>query len=329
MLVQPGAQWARGKELSIGMAQLEATNENSDMVCIGPYYHMTDRGGHLDPNGYRWFGELVGKVYYKTAVLKESFKPLQPKEISRTTLSNQLKVKYLVPYLPLVLDELIIPKVTNYGFEVFLNNVLQTISSVTIVGDCVYLTCAAPLIGDVEVTYSGSTARSGNLRDSDPYQSLYNYIDLDKKNGDGSYFFPRDTSETTLHPVYEPIDGTGKVIYDKPYPLYNFGVAYYYKMLAAEQSIMINSGVLTLNSKIKTDQNLSVLQSGNLIVLTNKTGGKVSFKLYTTAGLILHAGITKNGKAEISLSTYPTGVYLLKLEQEGQISTQKIIYQGH
>jgi hypothetical protein len=328
MLVQPGAQWARGKELSIGMAQLEATNENSDMVCIGPYYQMTDRGGHLDPNGYRWFGELIGKVYYKTAVLKERFKPLQPKEISRTSLPNQLKVKYMVSYLPLVLDELTLPKVTNYGFEVFLNNVLQTLTSVTIDGDCVYLTCAAPLIGDVEVTYSGSTARSGNLRDSDPYQAFYNYIDLDKKNAVGTFFYPRDITETTLRPPYEPKDATGNVIYDKPYPLYNFGVTFYYKMLAAEQSVLINSSELTTNSEVKTNQNISVLQSGNSILLKNKTGGKVSLRLYNSSGLILQSRFAKNEKIKISMSTYPAGVYILKIEQEGGMSTHKIVYQA-
>ena len=48
------------------MAQLEASNEYKDIICTGPIYPMTARGGHLDANGYRWFGEILGKVYYQT-----------------------------------------------------------------------------------------------------------------------------------------------------------------------------------------------------------------------------------------------------------------------
>lgn len=63
---QTGAQYTRGTTLEVGMAQLNASNENEDIVCAGPVYPMTDRGGHLDSNGYRWYGEMLGKVYYKT-----------------------------------------------------------------------------------------------------------------------------------------------------------------------------------------------------------------------------------------------------------------------
>jgi hypothetical protein len=78
---QCGSQYTKGKELSIGMAQLEASNAYADIVCAGPVYPMTDVGGHLDANGYRWYGEMLGKVYYKTKVLGEDFKPLQPLEL--------------------------------------------------------------------------------------------------------------------------------------------------------------------------------------------------------------------------------------------------------
>lgn len=57
---QTGAQYMRDT-LAISMAQLEASNEYADIICAGPIYPMTDRGGHLDANGYRWFGGNVGK----------------------------------------------------------------------------------------------------------------------------------------------------------------------------------------------------------------------------------------------------------------------------
>ena len=34
----------------------------------------------------------------------------------------------------------------------------------------------------------------------------------------------------TLRPNYEPRDKSGNIIYGRPYPLYNFSVAFYYKL---------------------------------------------------------------------------------------------------
>ena len=65
-----------------------------------------------------------------------------------------------------------------------------------------------------------------------PYKAFYTYIDLDKKNEDGSYVYPREEFETTLRPDYEPKDESGQIIYDKVYPLYNFSVGFYYKLPA-------------------------------------------------------------------------------------------------
>lgn len=182
---QTGAQYTRGKTLEIGMAQLEMANENVDVFCAGPVYQMPDRGGHLDANGYRWYGEMIAKAYLKTINSGKKFQPLQPKEIARTTNPKEIKIKFLVPKLPLVLDILTVKKVTDYGFAVYNNDIKQTISSVTIDNDCVRIICGADLTGDVEVVYAGlNTANDnghGNLRDSDDYPAIYNYIDLDKK----------------------------------------------------------------------------------------------------------------------------------------------------
>ena len=67
---QTGAQYVRDS-LSISMAQVEAANEYDDIYCAGPVYQMPDRGGHLDPNGYRWYGEMLGKVYQQVVVEKK------------------------------------------------------------------------------------------------------------------------------------------------------------------------------------------------------------------------------------------------------------------
>lgn len=325
---QVGAQYTRGRELTIGMAQLEASNENDDIICAGPVYPMTDRGGHLDSNGYRWYGEMLGKVFYETKVLNNGFKPLQPIEISRTEQSNQLKLKFNVKHLPLVLDELTLAKTTNYGFDVWLNNVEQIITAVTVDGDCVYLTCRLPLNGDVEVIYAGSsTAGSGNLRDSDPYQAFYKYIDLDKKNDDGSFFYPRDATETTLRPAYEPKDFTGSVIYNQPYPLYNFSLAFYYKLLTTQQTISVGtSGTTAVLENFDTEK-ISIHQSGDFMVLTNKLNKNIKLNLYGVSGILLKSlTLGNNDTNKFSMSGLPSGLYIANIESNGMNKTLKMIY---
>lgn len=236
---QVGAEFSKGRELAIGMAQLEASNENADIICAGPIYHMPTRGGHRDPNGYRWYGELLGKAYYKTKILGLDFKPLQPLEISRTDEPDLIRIKFLVPQLPLVFDTKLLSPKETHGFEIFVDGVKKAITQVTIEDDQVLIRCANDLAGDVEIVYAGEFNKGqGNLRDSDSYPAITNYIDLDSKDSLGAYIYEREVTETTLRPYYEPRDSSG-YIYNKPYPLYNFCVAFYYKLRSDETSLNI------------------------------------------------------------------------------------------
>ncbi len=236
MTYQVGAQYTRGKTLEIGMAQLETANENDDVICAGPVYPMTDRGGHLDANGYRWYGEMLAKAYYRTVIEGDPFIPLQPEELSRTANPRVIKIRFMVPKMPLVLDNYTTEEIKDYGFAVYNDNVRQQIKEVKVVRDCVYITCKKDLSGVVEVTYAGADEFKGhgNLRDSDDYKAYYTYIDQDKKNSDGTFVFARDKDKDgnylSLRPNYEPRDKSGNIIYDRPYPLYNFSVAFYYKL---------------------------------------------------------------------------------------------------
>ena len=217
---------------------------------------MTDRGGHLDGNGYRWFGEMLGKVYYQSQVQGKPFQPLQPTAIARETLPTQIRIKYHVPVRPLVFDTYLIPKIKDYGFEVYLRDYRQEnkqiIKQVEIDGDDVVLTCEQPLVGDVIVVYAGTRSfvedrpkgkdglqGHGNLRDSDPYKAFFKYEDLDEVQKDGTFIHPRDSFETRLRPDYEPKDRKGRVIYGKKYPLYNFSVGFYYKLPAENDQISV------------------------------------------------------------------------------------------
>lgn len=245
---QVGAQYTKGKSLSIGMAQLEASNEYDDIICAGPAYPVTDVGGHLDANGYRWYGEMLGKVYYKTKVLGEDFKPLQPYEVSRDTSDTRnILIRFLVPQLPLVLDTLTLAKEKDFGFEVYLDDTRQKINKVSIQNNTVILTCDNDLKGLVEVIYGSSNTRGhGNLRDSDDYKAFFPYEDLDKKDKSGQYIYPRPDNKQ-LRPAIEPKDSEGNIIYNKPYPLYNFSVAFYYKINQYETAYTVP------NLKKKTD----------------------------------------------------------------------------
>ena len=42
----------------------------------------------------------------------------------------------------------------------------------------------------------------------------YKYIDLDGKNADGAYIYPREKFESRLRPDYEPKDDSGNIIYN-------------------------------------------------------------------------------------------------------------------
>lgn len=243
---QTGGQYVRNK-IAIGMAQLEAANENDDVIMAGSPYPYPDRGGHLDANGYRWFGEMLAKAYYKSSVRGERVIAMQPKKITRENGNKTIRVKYYVPVGPMVFDTNLLPEIINYGFNVYHNgygaSTKQNIKSITIEGDDVVMTFDQALTGKVIVTYGDPQTRiknqpeglnhlqgHGNLRDSDPYKSALTYIDLDAKNADGTYVYSRNEAETRLRPDYEPKDEHGNVIYGKPYPLYNFGVAFYYTL---------------------------------------------------------------------------------------------------
>lgn len=319
---QTGAQYTTGRYLTIGMAQLEASNENNDIICAGPVYQMTDRGGHLDPNGYRWYGELFGKVYYKTQILKENFKPLQPKDISRTENLKKLKIQFLVPQMPLVLDTFTLPKTPDYGFEIYKNGSKQLITDVSVDGDCVYLTSSTDLDLNsvIDVVYAGPNFKgNGNLRDNDDYTAFYNYIDLDKKNSDNSFFYPRDS--TSLRPSFEPKDTNGNVIYNKPYPLYNFSVAFYYRIARNSEKYVVPN-LTTITDVEKTISNDHIYFSGSKLYLNNSENELYYIEIFDLNGQLMAKFETCQN--EFSLSNLVKGNYIVKTYSSNNISIIKI-----
>ncbi|MDR1436841.1 MAG: right-handed parallel beta-helix repeat-containing protein, partial [Candidatus Symbiothrix sp.] len=310
---QVGVQYSKGTTLEIGMAQLEAANENNDIIMIGPVYPMSDVGGHLDANGYRWYGEMIGKVIYKTQVLGENFSPLQPAKISRTAGNpKQIKIKYSVPKPPLAWDTNTLLKMPDYGFNLYVNDAKKTITDIRIEGDnTVVITSGSDLAGKLTITYAGTDATlsgynlrgHGNLRDSDDYGAFFNY--------------EQKTWVSTATSSGHPKDGEGNIIYGKPYPLYNFSVAFCYELPAGTDEYNIpnvpDGG--TGFSGITIQDSYCLQQRGADLCLS--VAGKCSVKLdiYTVSGNRVQSyaqEIVSAGTQKYSLSALPQGVYIAK-----------------
>ncbi|HLP05356.1 MAG TPA: right-handed parallel beta-helix repeat-containing protein [Paludibacter sp.] len=323
---QVGEKWIVGFEQGIAMAQLEASNQEPDMVCAGPVYMVTGRAnGHRDPNGYRWYGEMLGKVFYKTFIQGEKFMPLQPKKITKTS-DRTLRIDYLVPVKPLVFDSLVIKKVTNYGFVVKDNGTAKTISSVKLLDneESVQITCSSAFIGDIEVAYGGlETSSHGNLRDSDPYQSFYKYVDLDAKDAKGNFIYERAAGVSTLHPDYEPRDKDG-VIYGKSYPLYNCSLHFYYKIPSGDTEL-VPSSLVDYLSDVKNptmqrdDIRLVLLSDNNLKIIGDWTNASI----YDISG---KKCLETPNNGLININSIASGIYIAEIyTSKNQKQTAKFV----
>ena len=330
---QVGAQYSKGLRLNIGMAQVEASNQYDDIVCIGPVYPMTDVGGHLDGNGYRWYGEMIGKVYYKTKVLGEDFKPLQPKELLRDPNNlKKIRIVYHVPAPPIVLDDYTLKKIADYGFKVYHNNRSQEIASIEVVdGNTIEITTVGDLTGRVLVNYAGeSVSGHGNVRDSDDYQAFFNYENPDKKDENGEFVFPHGTKTSLIPPSGEPKDENGNVIYEKPYPLYNFSIGFAYEILDGESKFTVpymDGG--TSISTIKKDEITISQFSSSLFVSVPKVDGDVTIELFDISGKMVEKINDKSFSSrvlkEIPLYSLNQGVYIVKVTTLNNMKTSKII----
>jgi sucrose-6-phosphate hydrolase SacC (GH32 family) len=322
---QTGGQYVRGRGVEIGMAQLEAANENKDVVCAGPVYQMTNYNhGHLDANGYRRYGEMLGKVYNKVVVQGEDFSPLQPKSIRRDPASaRKVIIQFHVPVPPLVIDTLTMPAIADYGFSVYLGRgTAQSITGVRLIsGDEVEITCAADLTDNIEIAYADQSANGqGNLRDSDPYQAVFNYVDIDQKDASGKYIYPRNDNRA-LRPAYEPRNAQGEIIYNQPYPLYNFCVGFNYKLSKDEPGIDIPLGV---NSPKAVGNLIRIVQAGKTLRITTPSPDAMNVRIYDLSGKVM-MDFGRQRRNEYSLSSLAQGIYIVSVNTAHESKRQKIV----
>jgi hypothetical protein len=320
------------RELPIARAHVEIAEEEEDIICAGPLYpvtHHTVNDTHLDANGYRWYGEMFGKVYYKTQILKEEFKPLQPIAFSATSNPKEVKIHFHVPVPPLAFDDKMLAKIPNYGFEIYFEGTAsrKTIVNERIEDDCVILTLAEnlPSSGNIEVMYAGQNYRFGNLRDSDPYQAFYTYKDLDEKDENDQYLYPRENSDNgqpkLLRPVDEPKNAEGNVIYGQPYPLYNFCVAFYQKIGINE----LLAGSSSTNNIPEKDKKPTVFVYGANLVVNQGNASIEKIDIINLAGKTIKTIDGTITTGIYPLETLPQGAYIIRtITSSGNYTTKGI-----
>jgi hypothetical protein len=188
----------------------------------------------------------------------------------------------------------------------------------------VEITCANELTDIIELTYAGQSAvGQGNLRDSDPYPAVFNYVDIDAKDGSGNYIHPR-SGNRTLRPAWEPKNEQGQVIYDQPYPLYNFCVGFNYKLASGENEKEILTGI---NSPKAAENNIKILQTGKTLRVVAPGSDTMNVKIYDVSGkMLVDFGLRR--QSEYSLASLEQGVYIVSVVTGGNaplLGNRKIV----
>jgi hypothetical protein len=97
-LYQTGGVYASADN-AVAQAQLEVGLELAGCFLAAPSYSVTDKGGHLDANGYRWLGAQFGKAMHRVLCQGEAWRPLHP--VSASIEGDVVHARYHVPIPPL------------------------------------------------------------------------------------------------------------------------------------------------------------------------------------------------------------------------------------
>ncbi|MDT9851234.1 hypothetical protein [Klebsiella pneumoniae] len=181
VLYQTSGSWTRDStNMSIGEAQLDICAADANVMMASPAYAVTDKGGHLDANGYRWLGMQFGKVLHRAIDRRQNWRPLQP--LSVTLSGTFLRADFLVWSPPLQFRSCYVgSSPTTYaakGFRVTDDAGDVPVTRVEIVADTVVdITLGRETTGDVYLWYASQTGSNGNgnLFDSDTTVAVANY----------------------------------------------------------------------------------------------------------------------------------------------------------
>ena len=211
IMYQTGASFTLDTaDMSIGEAQWELCRDNPGWFMAAPAYPVTDKGGHLDANGYRWLACQFGKVMHQTLVLRKNWRPLSPISVEARGLT--VLVGFHVPCPPIQFQaayevSAAVMRQTR-GFRVYDTVGEVPISGVEIVGEAALaISLTRALVGAASL-YAGRQEDNGSvdLCDSDPTVAPFNY---EYASGSGDYAAANVAA-----------------LAGAPYPLWNWCVAF-------------------------------------------------------------------------------------------------------
>ena len=196
--------------LDIGLAQWELAKEEPNWYLAGPVYPYVDKGTHLSANGYRWFGQMLGKVFHQVVVEQRGWQPLSP--LHATVEGREILMDFHVPHPPLAFSEPYLghkaQMIENYGFVITDDKGKVPVENIEAAADTVLrLVVGRDLVGIPTIRYaSHATGGAGELHDSDPTVADANYEYLPEEG--------------------MPNEANIEALVDKPYPLYNWSIAF-------------------------------------------------------------------------------------------------------
>lgn len=179
-LYQTGGAYAQDDH-AVAMAQLDVALSDPGCFMVGPAYPVPDKGGHLDPNGYRWLGAQFGKVMHRVLGRGEDWKPLHP--VAARCEDQRVRLRFHVPVPPLAWGkpfrhrQPVAPR--DHGFTLVDDGGEVPIAEVALAGaDTVTIAMARPPGPGLRVRYADRTRHGGlgALHDSDPALSDDPYV---------------------------------------------------------------------------------------------------------------------------------------------------------
>ena len=169
---QTGGAYA-ADAMAVPMAQLAMAREVPGVFLAAPVYPVTDKGGHLDANGYRWLGQQFGKVMHLVLDRGLAWQPLHP--LAARLAEGAVILDFHVPVPPLRFGAayqghrgVMFP---DRGFLVADSVGELPVTAVTIESATqLRLSLGRPPGPGLFVRYAGQTRHGGvgNLYDSDP-----------------------------------------------------------------------------------------------------------------------------------------------------------------
>jgi len=210
--------WIKGDKMNVNMAMLELAEENDDIIIMNPSYHIVNYGAHFSCNGYRWYGETIGKAMGDVLLEGNRYVPMKP--IKFEILNKIIRMWLYVPCPPLVADAHTVLITRSAGFTVHKNGREIYVESVELGNNFIDVVMTDELDGEIEISYAAENRKGqGNVRDSDTYTSLNYYVDDSAVvNPDGAV------------PIYKPKDEDGNDLYGQKYPMQNWLSNFYYKI---------------------------------------------------------------------------------------------------